>query len=227
MAIRLRDDPDWLAAARDLIATLRVQPASAGQVALLAEVAEHFTGNSYPLFLKLLCVVGASNDPGAKFILAETCHAALRNGRLPGGTLSSWGIEHPWQASPPLVQGGLLPTVLRVPQQHLMPIEYLVVWHAQSAGRKPLGEAALRRALSELLHLFSASPGMACQTREHLRAASDGGTAGKFSARVRSYLGEIADRWAAGEAPEAVVEFLAATVKQSNLQEDRWGRVGF
>lgn len=125
------------------------------------------------------------------------------------------------------VQGGVLPTSLRVPRQRLLPIEYLVVWHAQSVGRKPLGEPALRRALSELLHLFSACPGMAGQICEHLQAESSGSSTGRFSARVRTYLGEIAERWAAGESPEAVADFLATTVKQSNLQEERWSRVGF
>ena len=44
MTNQLRDDPDWLAAARDLIATLRAQATIAGRVALLVEVAELFAG---------------------------------------------------------------------------------------------------------------------------------------------------------------------------------------
>ena len=124
--------PDFIAADERLLATLRRHSDPDFQVALLKRIARHLGDENYPVFLKLLCVVGESDDATAQHLLAESLRHAIQRDDLPSGTVTSWGVAEAWGHFPPAPMATWFSNA--APRRGLGPIEYLTAWYGQSTN---------------------------------------------------------------------------------------------
>jgi len=196
----IRTRPDLRAAARALLHSLAACPTEELRVAVLKRVAKRLGDANYPVFVKLLAVVGESDDAPAKRLLAETLVCALTRGDMPTGSLTGWGSAGSWAAS----TSAALPasSFLRaVPRRQFDPVEYLTTWFGQSTDRVRLRPDLYRSALHALVALFDAHPAGARLYQSKLRADAANQPEGTFAQATRERLMEIARDWAAGYLP--------------------------
>jgi hypothetical protein len=206
--------PHFGAAARALVRTLECQPQGAERSAVLTNLLREFGDAWYPMYLKLLTVIGEGAPTAARSLVADTIAHGLQHGAPLGGTLSAWGM--PAQQAP-LAHASLGQGFLRMAAgRTLDPLAYLTVWASQSTSRQPLPPEVFERALRALLHLFSASPSAAAVYQAKLRADLLAPPAGAFSAITKLRLQCLLDGW---ERRVAASE-LAASVMQTELRAE-------
>ena len=193
----IRTRPDILSAARALVHSLAASADAELRVAILKRVARRLGDANYPVFIKLLTVVGDSDDRAAKRLLADTLAFAMMRGDVPSGSLTGWGSAGSWAGT----ASGALPasSFLRVvPRRQFDPIEYLTAWFSQSTDRVRLRPEVYASALAALVKLFDAHPAGARSYQSKLRADAAHQPEGTFAEATRTRLFEIACDWERG-----------------------------
>lgn len=214
----VRPDPDWLGSARALIAALVRNPDADIRAAILNRVARRLGDEWYPVFIKIACVVGESDDEDAQKLLADALAHAMKKGDLPSGSLTSWGGSGALNTAPAGVPGSFFRAS---PRRNLGPIEYLSCWHSQSTNRSPLTDDLYRVSLTSLLRLFNASSAAARAYCVKLQADSVNELEGTFTAVTRHRLAAVADLWSQGLPPAEIawrVVQLGALWRTSSAQ---------
>ena len=204
-----------LAASARLAAALQAPADEETRLALLKRVARRLErSDGYPYFLKLLKTIAESDDAGAKRAVAETLATALRRDDLPGGQLTSWGGSRllPSRDAGGVLAGHFLGTA---PRKTFGPIEYLTAWLCQGTQRTRLGEAAYADALARLIELVDASDDARARYPVKLEAESRNELEGAYTQATRRCLADLALRWRANEAPEAIASGVLALRTQS------------
>jgi hypothetical protein len=197
----LRPDPDFLGGARALVRALASHPSPEARTAILSRVAKQLGEEWYPAFIKMLSVVGESDDHYAQQLLADALASAMRKGELPSGSLTSWGVSGNWIAPPAGIPNSFFRSA---PRRLLGPIEYLTSWHSQSTNRVPLSDDVYRTTLSSLIRLFNASPAAAQAYQAKLAADTVIEREGTFTVLTRARLVAIAELWSRECAPEEI-----------------------
>jgi hypothetical protein len=197
----LRAQPDLLGSARALLDALTRNPSADTRAAILNRVARRLGDEWYPVFIKIACVIGESEDDAAKRVLADSLAYAMKKGDLPSGSLTSWGSSGDWMSAPTGVPQSFFRAA---PRRSLGPIEYLSSWHSQSTNRAPLSDDVYRTSLASLLQLFNASPAAARVYQVKLLADSVNELEGTFTAVTRARLSTIASLWSKGVAPTEI-----------------------
>lgn len=188
-------------AAARLVAGLRAESSPELHAALLARLAARLDAEDrYPLFLKLLWMVGTSDDLGARIALAQALAAALERMALPTGCLTSWGAGRLW---PTLDAGGAQALHVgwseRAPTRRLGPIEYLFAWSGQTTQRARLAQPLFESTLDGVLRLVDADADARARYLAHLsRLAGEAGD-GALSGATRRRLGALIAAWARDE----------------------------
>jgi hypothetical protein len=196
----IRGRPDLLASARALIHSLARCPDDDARVAVLKRVAKRLGDANYPVFIKVLTVVGESDDTAAKRLLADTLVSALLRGDLPSGSLTGWGSAGAWADG----AAGALPasSFLRSPPRRLFdPIEYLTAWYSQTTDRVRLRPDLYAATLAALMSLFEGSGGGARAYGAKLADDAANQPEGTFAEITRARLFEIARAWSGHALP--------------------------
>jgi hypothetical protein len=191
----LRSNPDLLGSAQALVEALARHPQLDVRASILNRVARHLGDEWYPIFIKIVCVIGDSDDDAAKKLLADSLAYAMKKGELPCGSLTSWGVSENWLPAPSGLGQSFFDSA---PRRSLGPIEYLSSWHSQSTNRAPLSDDVYRMSLVSLLLLFNASPAAARVYQIKLRSDPVNDLEGTFTAVTRARLAMIAELWAQG-----------------------------
>jgi hypothetical protein len=187
-------DPQFGAAARTLVRTLEAESHIADRAVALGQVIRELGDNWYPMYLKVLMVIGEGAPTPARALVADAVAHGLQHGTPLGGTLSAWGM--PAQQVPPAAMAALGRGFLRMAAgRALDPLAYFAVWASQSTSRQPLPQEAFERALRALLNLFDASPAAAAIYQAKLRADLLAPPAGAFSALTIRRLQCLQDGW--------------------------------
>ncbi len=165
----------------------------------------------FPVYLKLLIVIGEGAPEHARRLVAEAIAYGMQHGQTTGGTLSSWGIPMPVPAAvaSSIGQGFLRMSGGRV----LDPLAYLTVWFTQSTSREPLERSVYENSLAAVVRLFDASPAARSVYQAKLRADIASAPEGTFSSSTLLRLRCLLDGWVAGAAPH----LLARDVGRSEL----------
>lgn len=193
------------AGADRLVAALAAHDDPEYRLTVLKRLVRHLGEARYPLFLRLLGVVGESDDDQAKRLLAGTFGTALRRMDLPGGALSSWGATSLPGSVTPLAASAYSGQFFgATPRRLLGPVEYLAVWHLQRTQRTTLGEATFVTALARLIGLLNHSDDARLLYPQKLSADARNELEGAYTRNTRERLAAIATAWRDGHAPEDV-----------------------
>jgi hypothetical protein len=141
---------------------------------------------------------------------------------LPGGQLTSWGGSQLLPAARD--SGGVLAGRIfgSTPRKTFGPIEYLTAWLCQGTQRTRLSEAAYADALARLIALVDFSSDARSRYAGKLEAESRNELEGAYTQSTRQCLADIAVRWRAGEAPDAIAAgALAERAKAATAQLPR------
>jgi hypothetical protein len=204
----LKPDFDLIASLEALLAELYRQPREVGAF-LLAQLSKRLGNDQFPVFIKMLCTVGQSQDSPAKRVVCNALSQSIRDGDVPSGALTSWGIPHVWSAQ---VEHDFSPPGFAAPKRQLDPLSYLVTWFSQTTNRQLLQQEIYVRLLTELLLLFEGSPvcSQLYQTLVvHQVTLLPPGT---FQQATQLRLERIVAGWESGMAP--------AEIAQSSLQDE-------
>jgi hypothetical protein len=211
MSFRPFAEPKFGLAARSLVRMLQAQPRVEDRSQVLLKLNRDLGDSWYPMYIKLLVVVGESAPTSAQTLLAEALAHGLQHGQTAGGTLGSWGVPVQLPAALAVAgQGFLRMSAARV----LDPLAYLTVWFSQSTSRQPLPAEVFEKSVAAVLSLFDSSPPARAIYQAKLRADVASSAEGAYSATSLLRLGALVEAWSAGQAPHRV----AATVARSELR---------
>jgi hypothetical protein len=210
MAFKPLPVPDFGRAALALVRTLQEQPRVEDRAATLGAVMRALSDGWFPMYLKLLIVIGTGAADAARRVVADALAYGLAHGAPSGGTLTSWGIPSSAASVAPFGQGFLRMAGGRP----LDPLAYLTVWYSQSTSRSPLPQALFESALAALLRLLEASPA-ACEVYQaKLRTDLLSAPPGAFNPATSLRLQRLLDGWSATSQPAV----LAAEVARADLR---------
>ena len=210
----LRTDPDWQAAAQDLVSGLITLPAGEKRVELLESICRGLGNQLYPAFLQILYLVGSNARPRCQQIVAETLVDCLLSGRLPSGSLAAWGASS---------QSG---DTAFGQSRSLGPIEYLCSWYTQPNEQTPLEKGQFSRALQSLLDLVATDPKAQQLYARKLQGDALDALGGSWSSKARAGLGALAESWNSQDADSSQVvdAFLSELQSESLLDQIARGR---
>ena len=179
----LRADPDWTAAARDLVAGLARQEDAESRIALMEHVCTGLGDALYPAFLEILHVVAHRGEVDDRRRVAAALVDGLVTGRLPSGRLAAWGgatlaVHDPFGRP-----------------RSLGPIEFACAWFAQPNQLPPLARERFDRVLASLVALVSTHPPAAALYAATLAAEADDPTPGALAGNTRAGLAALARAW--------------------------------
>ena len=194
MAWLLKHEPDWYAAAQNLVDACSALNSGEQRVRLMEKLCISLGDNLYPAFLKILCVVGEYGEKDSQALVADALVHALSTGRLPSGKLKAWGGSSSNEAA---AFGHT---------RSLGPIEYLCAWYAQPMGAHSLSANTFDRNARTLLSLVSTTVEAKALYCAKLQADVEDPLAGSLSKSTRLALAELIASWQANLAPEAIVE---------------------
>jgi hypothetical protein len=198
----LASSSGYVESARAFLALLTRYPHADDRIAILNQFARDVSDERYPEFIKVLKVIGASDDEAAKRLTAETLAEAMRRGDPPSGSLTAWGISMEWAAAQTQLAS---PFFQSAPRRYFDPIEYLCAWHSQSTNRvPPLSDEAFRETLMALIRLFNTAPAAARTYQTKLSADVVNRPAGTFFEATRARITAIVEAWAQGLPPEQI-----------------------
>jgi len=186
--------------AKSLLIQLAGLRAFEQRVRLLERLNKRLGDDQYPAFIKILSVVGESEDLAAKRLMADTLAYAMQQGVLPSGTLTSWGIPSSWAAVAPAA----VSFFRLVPRRSLDPIEYLCAWYCQGTDRQPLRDEIYQAILTSLLRLFNASRDAAQTYRAKMMSDIETHPEGTFTEGTRSQIAALVQEWASNSDPQAI-----------------------
>jgi hypothetical protein len=198
----LKENFDLLASVERLLTELYQQPRDVG-AQLLLQLAKRLDDEQFPVLIKMICSVGQSQDPYAKRVVCNALSQCIRNGDIPSGALTSWGIPTVWSAS---TEYSVSEPTYTAPKRHLDPLSYLVTWFSQTTNRQLLHEEIYTRLLAEFLALFANSP-VGAQLYQtlvaHNLALLPPGT---FQQATQLRLSRILAAWEAGLDPTEIAQ---------------------
>jgi hypothetical protein len=198
-------------AARELVSSLRREPSADYQVAVLKRVARQLDDeDQFPLFIKLLIVVGESRDPLAQRVLARAFGSALERMDHPSGRLTSWGGSSLWHGETSTSARALSARFDRAPLRRFGAIEFLTVWLGQSTQRPLLHPEIYRRALIALIALFDSEPTTRERYIAELESSATQSLEGRYSGLTRQRLARLAEAWQAGKSPAEIADAVIA-----------------
>ncbi len=209
----LHNEPDWQAAAQDLVSGLIALPTGEQRVELLENISRGLGNQLYPAFLQILHLIGSNARPRCQQIVAETLVDCLLSGRLPSGTLAAWGAS---------TQSG---DTAFGQSRTLGPIEYLCSWYTQPNQQTPLEQGQFSRALQSLLDLVAADPNARQLYARKLQEDALDALGGSWSSKARAGLSALATSWNSDVASIQVVDaFLHELQSESLLDQIARGR---
>jgi hypothetical protein len=91
--------PQFGPAARSLVASLSELDTVAARAAALSRLNRDIGDSWFPVYLKLLVVIGEGAPGEARGQVAESIAYAMQHGQTTGGSLSAWGIPMPMPAA--------------------------------------------------------------------------------------------------------------------------------
>jgi len=195
------------AAADRLVSALAAHSDPEYRLTVLKRLVRRLGEERYPLFLRLLGVVGESDDAHAQALIADTFGTALRRMDMPGGALSSWGAARLPDSSGPLEASAFSGRFFgATPQRLLGPVEYLTVWHLQRTQRTTLGADTFRTSLARMIALFNRSDDARTLYPQKLAADAQNELEGAYTRATRERLAAIASAWKAGRSPDEVAQ---------------------
>jgi hypothetical protein len=207
----LKADFNLVASVQALVDILASAPREFG-AQLLVQMAKRLGDDQFPVLIKMLCTVGQSQDAPAKRLLCNALSHCIRNGDVPSGALTSWGIPAVWSAA---AEYGLSAAGSLVPKRHLDPLSYLVTWFSQTTNRNALHESIYTRLLTDFLGLFDNSP-VSAQLYQalvsHNLALLPPGT---FQQATQHRLGRILSEWEAGQPFDQIAQSSLQVQAQS------------
>lgn len=211
MAFAPHHEPEFGPAAGMVVASLEVIDRIEDRAIALGKFSRDLGDGWFPIYLKLLIVIGEGAPEPARRLVAETIAHGMQHGQTTGGTLSSWGIPMPVPAAvaSSIGQGFLRMSGGRV----LDPLAYLTVWFTQSTSREPLERSVFEAAVAAVVRLFDASDAARSVYQAKLRADIASAPEGTFSSSTLLRLRCLLDGWAAGVVPHV----LARDVARSEL----------
>ena len=209
----LRTDPDWQAAAQDLVSGLIALPTGEKRVELLESICCGLGNQLYPAFLQILYLIGSNARPRCQQIVAETLVDCLLSGRLPSGSFAAWGASS---------QSG---DTAFGQSRTLGPIEYLCSWYIQPNEQMPLEQGQFSRALQSLLNLVDADPKAQQLYARKLQEDALDALGGSWSSKARAALSALAVNWNSdADSTQAVYAFLNELQSESLLDQIARGR---
>jgi len=208
VAFKLNQDPNWHAAASDLVNGLNALQQADEQVRLLEKICDSLGDELYPAFLQILFAIEQYAERDAQQLFADTLVNCLRTGRLPSGKLSAWGSAS--------LTGDSAFGQTRV----LGPIEYVCAWYAQGNYTGPLSVTQLHTILSSMMKLVSTSDAAKSLYCQKLQGDIEDPLGGALSNQTRAGLQELIDLWIHSDnIADAVDAFLSTLHTQSPLSQ--------
>lgn len=207
----LGNNPDWDAAAQDLISGLQARSAGEERVQLLESVCLQLGDQLYPAFLQILHFLQSNTDRASHVIMASTLVDCLQSGRLPSGKLAAWGSST-YSGDKAFGQS-----------RRLGPIEFVCAWYAQPSTEAPLSLQQFSIVLQSLLKLVSSDTTARQLYCFKLASDADDPLGGSLSSQTRAGLRAISQSWQhieADESHQSVVDaFLSALQTESLLNQ--------
>lgn len=201
---RLSDNPEWPAAARDLINGLHALDDEDNRVRLLETLCRRLGQQLYPAFLEVLRTIEEGGDDAARELMARTLVRCLLSGRLPSGELPSWG-------------GSSLSGDRSFGQVRLLgPIEFTCAWYAQQNNLGALSQRQFDAVLTALLSLVSSDAQAADLYRRKLLHDADEPLGGALSNRTRDGLRALVETWESS-GPDAAADAFHAQLSETSL----------
>lgn len=205
------DDSDSTQRYRDAAARLLAALNHANdplRLSILKQVACASDDIAYPRFLKLLLIIGESDDVLGKRIVADTLAAGLRCADLPTGEMTAWGGGQVWQSGG-ATDNFFARALHAAPTRRFGPVEYLTVWFCQKTQRPYLSSAAFEYALAGLLDLISIN--VDARERYPRKILDDLGLAaeGAYTRSTRVRLKVLAEGWLNGFSSSHIARLTA------------------
>jgi hypothetical protein len=222
MSVTLRSDPNFGLASSDLATWLGGLQKVEERCDALTSLNRSLGDEWFPIYLKLLIVIGEGAPEPARRLVAETIAHGMQHGQTTGGTLSSWGIPMPVPAA---VASSIGQGFLRMSGGRILdPLAYLTVWFTQSTSREPLERSVFEGALAAVVRLFDASDAARSVYQAKLRADIASAPEGTFSSSTLLRLRCLLDAWLAGAAPHLIARDVARSeLTPPSLRQIRLG----
>jgi hypothetical protein len=163
----------------------------------------------YPAFLRILCIIGQHGDQEARRLVTEALVQSLLTGRLPSGKLSAWGSSR------------FNPNDLLGKTASLGPVEYLLIWYAQSSAITPLPIQSFQQAALDLLSLISSNPKAKLLYCKKLRSDIELPLDGALSSKSKLAIGQFVNAWERDTSINTAIDLFLET-----LQGDSISRLG-
>ena len=205
MALALKQQPDWHAAAQTLVDSCSALSSLEERIRLMDRVCRHLGDKLYPAFLQILCQIGQHGDEQAKQLVTETLVQALVSGRLPSGKLPAWGADK-FSSNSAFGQ-----------TRSLGPLEYLCSWYAQPTGRRPLPLPAFQQAASCILHLVSTNIEAKSLYCIKLLADVEDPLSGSLSRRTRLAMKELVTSWEKNAPVDTIIDSYLNALQDDSL----------
>jgi hypothetical protein len=219
MTFRPFADPRFGLAARSLVRILHSEPRLEDRSQVLLKLNRELGDSWFPIYLKLLVVIGESAPPAAQTLVADAVAHGLQHGQTAGGTLGSWGVPTPL----PMALAAAGKGFLRMSAARALdPLAYLIVWYSQSTSRERLPVDAFEKSLAAVLRLFDASAQARAIYQAKLQADVASSTEGAYSATSLLRIDVLVKAWLAAQP----LHRIAATVASAELRPPSVTSVG-
>jgi len=202
---RLGQNPDWHAAAQDLINGLQALDNAEQQIRLLESLCDKLGDELYPAFLQILYAIDQFADSQSKQLTASTLVECIRTGRLPSGRLSAWGSAS--------LTGDSSFGQTRV----LGPIEYVCAWYAQGGTAHPLSLQQLSHILTSLLTLVESNSTAKDFYCQKLQGDIDDPMSGALSNTTRQGIQELIDTWQRSDKLSDCIDAFVSSLQSESL----------
>lgn len=207
----LHEDPNWHAAAQDLISGLSSFDDQEQRIELLEAVCLKLGDRLYPAFLQILHVINQHASTEARNIMAETLVNCLQTGRLPSGKLAAWGSS------------SITGDSAFGQSRRLGPIEFVCAWYAQPSNEAPMSQLQFSIILGSLLSLVNTNSDAKQLYCYKLLADAEDPLGGSLSSQVRAGLIEMTRCWQTADTDDVtkpvVDAFLQALQSESLLNQ--------
>ncbi len=199
-------NPNWHAAAQELINQFAELPDIDDRVTLLEKMCERLDGNLYPGFLQILYVIEQHAETTCKRDFVQTVSYGLSTGRLPSGKLPAFGSSQ--KNANPYGQSRLLG-----------PLEFLCAWYSQSTHLPDLAEDKFSQLCASLVRLFSTEPEAAELYRSKLQSDVLNPVVGSLSSRGKEGVKSLIISWQQPLTPEQISQavLLACGAPQQGI----------
>ena len=207
----LKPNPDWHAAAQDLIHGLCALAEGEQRIDLLEHLCIRLGDNLYPAFLQILHVVQKHGTNEARATVAKTLVECLQSGRLPSGKLAAWGSSS-YSGDSAFGQS-----------RRLGPIEFVCAWYAQPSTESPMSQQQFSTIMDSLLSLVAADKNAKMMYCFKLQSDAQDPIDGSLSGQTRAGLTQLTESWRQTSDSEpntpAIDAFMSALQSESLLNQ--------